>query len=71
MNPIEALGLVDNVLAQVSMNREQHDKVREAVGVLHQTVLQVSGGQQSPLPTAAGAAPADPPPAQGPRARKR
>ncbi len=40
MTPAEALQLLDQLTAQVSLTRQQHDQVRQALSVLQEVVLQ-------------------------------
>ena len=42
MNPIEALQILDNVCSQVSLNREAHAKIQQAVGVLKMAIIPVT-----------------------------
>lgn len=41
MNPIEALQILDNVCSQVSLNREAHVKIQQAVEVLKGAIIPV------------------------------
>ena len=38
MEPRQAINLLDGVLAQVSLNRETHAQIVQAVGVLNQVI---------------------------------
>lgn len=56
MDPQQALGLVDSIVGQVAMSREQHDQARQAL-----RVLQIAIAERKPADEPGKPAPVPPP----------
>jgi hypothetical protein len=45
MTPTQAIKLLDHTLSQVNANRQTHEKIMEAVGVIELFIARVDSGQ--------------------------